>query len=306
VLGSEVPYWSERITSPTNLELMAWPRTLAFAEIMWSAAPRDLAGLMARIERDHASRLRGMGVAVGPADRQLVSLRIAHDPQARITQLRIASGVPEIRVHMTSDGSAPTAAAPVVTDGATLSGEGVRRILAFYGAEPIGEERRVELTRHLGAGARVVTTPPADSRYPGTGPSAMTDGLVGSIEHGDGLWQGWWGPDVSFDVTLDAPVQAREVRVSFMQKIGSWIVLPKAVEFSWSGDGVSWSPGVVVGHAIPVMQPGSRLHPFVATLPASAQVKHLRIRARSAGVLPAGHPGAGQASWIFADEVVIR
>jgi hexosaminidase len=37
VLGGEVPLWSERITSPANLELMAWPRTLAFAEVMWSA-----------------------------------------------------------------------------------------------------------------------------------------------------------------------------------------------------------------------------------------------------------------------------
>lgn len=306
VLGSEVPFWSERITSPANLELMAWPRTFAFAEIMWSTAPRDLAGLMARIEQDHAARLRGMGVAVGPADRRLVSVRIGHDAAARTTQLRISSGVPEIRVHMTSDGTAPTAAAPIVTDGTPLSGEGVRRILAFYGAEPIGEERRVELRGHLGAGARVVTTPPADSRYPGTGPSAMADGLAGSIEHGDGLWQGWWGPDVSFDVTLDSAVQAREVRVSFMQKIGSWIVLPRGVEFSWSPDGVTWSPDVVVSHGIPVLQPGARLHPFVATLPAQAKVKHLRIRARSAGVLPPGHPGAGQASWIFADEIVIR
>ncbi|HMS03943.1 MAG TPA: beta-N-acetylhexosaminidase, partial [Gemmatimonadaceae bacterium] len=36
VLGGEVPFWSEHITSPANLELMAWPRTLAFAEEMWS------------------------------------------------------------------------------------------------------------------------------------------------------------------------------------------------------------------------------------------------------------------------------
>lgn len=34
VLGGETPLWSEHITSPANLELMAYPRLLAFAEVM--------------------------------------------------------------------------------------------------------------------------------------------------------------------------------------------------------------------------------------------------------------------------------
>jgi hexosaminidase len=306
VLGGEVPYWSERITSPANLELMAWPRTLAFAEIMWSSAPRDLPALHARLNDDHLGRLRGMGVAVGPADRSLVSMRVVHDTASGRAQLRVVAGVPEIRVHMTQDGTAPTSASPVVTDGEPLTGTGVRRILAFYGSQTIGEERRVELTNHQGVGARVATSPAADARYPGTGSASMADGLVGSIEHGDGLWQGWWGPDVRFDLELASPTPAREVRVAFMQKIGSWIVLPKAVEFSWSSDGITWSAATIVSHEIPVLQPGGLVHPFVAMLPADARVRFLRIHARSAGVLPTGHPGAGQPSWIFADEIVIR
>jgi hexosaminidase len=306
VLGSEVPYWSERITSPANLELMAWPRTLAFAEIMWSAVPRDLAGLMDRLNSDHLARLRGMRVAVGPIDKSLVSIGIAHDAAAQRTRLRITQGVPEIRVHMTSDGSAPTSASPQVTDGTALDGEGTRRILAFVGTQTVGEERRVELLRHLGAGARVVSTPAADARYPGTGPSALADGLVGSIDHSDGLWQGWWGPDVEATFTLDSAVPAREVRVAFMQKIRSWIVLPASVEFAWSTDGVIWSAPIVRTHDFAVLHEGAMIHPFVAELPANTKVKFVRVRARSTGPLPAGHPGAGQPSWLFADEIVIR
>jgi hexosaminidase len=285
---------------------MAWPRTLAFAEIMWSAAPRDLAGLMARLDGDHLARLRGMGVAVGPADKSLVGIGIIHDAASHRTRLRITKGVPEIRVRMTSDGSAPTAASPEVTDGTTLDGEGTRRIRAFFGEHTVGEERRVQLMGHLGAGAQIAVSPAADARYPGTGPAALTDGLIGSIEHGDGLWQGWWGPDVEFTVTLDAAVTARELRVAFMQKIRSWIVLPAAVEFAWSTDGVTWSSPIVRTHPFPVLQEGAMIHPFVAELPANTTVKFVRVRARSTGLLPAGHPGAGQPSWLFADEIVIR
>lgn len=306
VLGGEVPLWSERITSPANLELMAWPRALAFAEVMWSAAPRDLPGLMARLARDHVPRLQGMGVAVGPADQALVQVRVAHDAASRGARLQIATGVPTIRVHMTTDGRAPTARAPRVVDGAPLEGEGLRRIQAFVGDQTVGEEQQVTLVSHLAENARVVATPVADARYPGTGPGALTDGLTGSQAHGDGLWQGWWGPDVEFAVTLDSVVTAREVRVAFLQNVRAWIVLPSAVEFSWSPDGVTWSAPVVRTHDVLALQEGAIVHPFVAELPVGARVRHVRVRARSSGPLPAGHQSAGQPSWLFADEIIVR
>jgi len=94
--------------------------------------------------------------------------------------------------------------------------------------------------------------------------------------------------------------------VAFMQKIRSWIVLPSTVEFAWSADGVRWSPPVVQGHTVPVMQEAATVHHFMAELPEGATLRYLRVRARSAGPLPAEHPGAGQPSWLFADEIVVR
>lgn len=144
----------------------------------------------------------------------------------------LASGVV---LRGTRDGSAPTASSPELRDGEVLDAPQMMRLLPFWGRSPIFEERRVSFARHLGVGAGVVTTPSSDARYPGTGPSSLADGLLGGAEHGDGLWQGWWGPDVEVVLDLGA---AR--------------------------------------------------------------------CADSAGPLPAGHPGAGAPSWLFADEVVVR
>jgi hexosaminidase len=306
VLGGEVPFWSEHITSPANLELMAWPRTLAFAEVMWSAASRDLPGFVARLERDHVPRLQGMGVAVGPTNQSLVTMRVAHDPSSRAARLQISTGVPTIRVHMTADGSAPTARAPSVTDGARLDGEGLRRLQAFVGDQSVGEEQQVTLVSHFAANARVVATPAADARYPGTGPAALTDGLTGSLAHGDGVWQGWWGPDVEFAVSLDSVVSAREIRVAFLQNTRAWIVLPSAVEFSWSTDGITWSAPVVRTHDVPALRDDPVVQAFMVELPRNARVWQVRVRARSSGPLPAGHQSAGQPSWLFADEIIVR
>lgn len=306
VLGSEVTFWSEHITSPTNLELMAWPRQLAFAEIMWSAAPRDLEALRARLRTDHVPRLRALGVAVGPENAALVNTSVSYDTSARTARLRIASSVSGLTVRMTRDGSLPTAASPVVVDSQRIDGDGFHRWQAFLGADPVLEDGRLVLERHRAVGSRVRATPAPAERYRGTGDANLTDGLRGSLLHGDGLWQGWWGPDVEFTVDLDSLQSIASVSIDFLQNIRSWMLLPREVAFAWSADGVTWSPEVMRTHAIPADREGAIQHRFAVEVPGGTRARHLRIRARNGGLLPAGHPGAGQASWLFADEIVVR
>jgi hexosaminidase len=306
VLGSEVPLWSENITSGTNLELMAWPRALAFAEVMWSTATRDLPVLRRRITDDHAPRLRAQGVAVGPEGSDLMRIALSYDNQALSARLRLTPGVPGVTVRLSNDGRAPTAASPVVADSALLDGDGLRRLQPFYGDSPILGEKRVMIERHLALGAAVRSAPAPSASYPGTGTGSLSDGLVGSSDHGDGLWQGWWGPDIVLVMNLESVHGAKNVRVNFLQNIRSWIALPRAVEFQFSDDGVTWSDAVVRTHDVPVMRDGALIRPFSADFPAGARPRWLRITARNSGVLPAGHPGAGSPSWMFADEIVVR
>ncbi|MBO7721573.1 MAG: family 20 glycosylhydrolase [Kiritimatiellae bacterium] len=56
-LGSEACHWTERMLDATQLEYKSWPRTLGFAEAMWTAAPvRDYADFRRRAAL-HRSRL---------------------------------------------------------------------------------------------------------------------------------------------------------------------------------------------------------------------------------------------------------
>lgn len=306
VLGSEVPFWSENITSGTNLELMMWPRTLAFAEVMWSTGPKDLSSLRRRVAEDHTPRLRALGAAVGPEASDLMRIAVSYDKQALSARIRLTPGVPGVTVRMSRDGKAPTAASPLLADSALLDGDGVRRLQPFYGDSPILGEKRVMIERHLALGATVRTSPAPSASYPGTGAGSLTDGLIGSSDHGDGLWQGWWGPDVVFVMSLESVPNAKNVRIDFLQNIRSWIAFPRAVEFQFSDDGVTWSDAVVRTHDVPVMRDGALVRPFAVELPTGPRARWLRITARSSGVLPAGHPGAGSPSWMFADEIVVR
>lgn len=305
VLGAEVPLWSEHITSGANLELMALPRLLAFADLMWSDAPRDLAGIERRAAA-HGQALRLAGYAVGPADASLASVRIAVDAASRKPVVRLSDVAPGVVVRATRDGRAPNASSPELHDGDVLEATTLMRLQPFWGRSPILEERRVSFARHAAVGARITTMPAPDARYAGTGPSSLVDGLLGGVDHGDGLWQGWWGPDVEMVLDLRDGRRGDSVTVRFLQNVRSWIVLPPRVDVAWSTDGVAWHDAGSATHTVPVMREGVVIQPFTVTLPPAVDARWLRLRARNGGVLPAGHPGAGRPSWLFADEVVVR
>jgi hexosaminidase len=278
---------------------------LAFAEVMWSEGPRDFASLRARLDQDHLPRLRAMGVAVGPADRDLLTLSMTYDPGTRAARIRM-DPAPGVVVRMTRDGRSPSASSPIVADGATLGRDGVYRLQAFVGRDPILGERTLEVEHHRASGATVRLATPPDKRYPGTGDWTLTDGLRGSLDHADGLWQGWLGPDVEAVVDLGSVQPVASVSVAFLQNIRSWIVMPSRVEFSWSSDNEQWSPPVTRSPDVPVMRDGPVIQPFAVTLPAGTRTRYVRVLGRNAGPLPAGHPGAGTASWLFADEIVVK
>jgi hexosaminidase len=306
VLGGEAAFWSENITSQANLELMAFPRLLALAEVLWSSQPRDSAAFHARLENDQLPRLLAMGVATGPADRDIVRVRVQYDSVSRAPRVRTEYGAPGVIVRMTSDGAVPRGYSPPVADSTRLVGEGIRRLQAFHGNEPILAERRVTLVRNTALGKHVTAAVPPSTQYPGTGAWNLTDGIAGSADHADGLWQGWWGPDVDVVVDLESPQPVDTIRVTFLQNVRAWIVFPSSVEFAVSDDGVAWRPVATIENDVPVEREGVLLHAFEAVTSVRTRARFIRVVGHNAGVLPAWHPGAGRRSWLFADEVVVR
>ena len=303
VLGSEATFWSEHITSGANLDVMALPRLLAFADRLWGAAPSDLGALSARIERDHRARLAAMGHVVGATDAPLPSLRVTYDSVVRAPRLRLTGMLPAYAVRGTTDGTRPTIRSPRLSDGAQIQGASIVRLQRFLNDATVGEERRFRIDQHLAVGRATIITPAPSASYPGTGRWALTDGLLGGAQHDDGIWVGWWGPDVEVVVDLGARIPASDVSIRFLQNSRSWILLPRQVELSASNDGVQWTGPVVETLAVPASQDGVIVRRVAHEMPPA---RYLRMVARNAGRLPAGHPGAGEPSWLFADEIVVR
>lgn len=304
VMGGEVPLWSEHITSGANLDLMALPRLLAFAEVLWSGSGGDYAEFARRVDQVHVPALRAKGYAVGPNSESLVTMSIGFDTVAQRARLRLPFVAPGLVIRASTDGTKPTGASAVARDGALLSASQTTRLQAFWGAQAVREERRVDVLRHAGVGARVTAAPVVDARYPGTGAFGLADGLRGSSDHGDGLWQGWWVPEVTLSSALPRGTPGARVEVRFLQNVRSWILLPRTVDISFSADSVTWSSPVSLTNDVPLTREGAIIHAYSARAPSAMAVRYVRVVARG-GLLPAEHPGAGQPAWIFADEIQV-
>jgi hexosaminidase len=61
VVGTQAQLWTEYVSTPDQVEYLAYPRLCALAEIAWSTTPRDYGDFLRRLEA-HALRLRALGV----------------------------------------------------------------------------------------------------------------------------------------------------------------------------------------------------------------------------------------------------
>ncbi len=163
---------------------------------------------------------------------------------------------------------------------------------------------RPETVTHLGVGASVTLTTPPSPRYPGQGPSSLTDGVLGSRDHHDGRWLGFEGDDLEAVVDLGAARSVSRIGVDCLRAQISWIFLPQSVEIAVSVDGNDWE----TVHQEPVVL---EVDPRTGTQRIAAEVRagpirYVRVRARNLGRCPEWHPGAGGTAWLFVDEIVVE
>jgi len=163
---------------------------------------------------------------------------------------------------------------------------------------------RTSPVRHRAVGKTVTLTHAPDPQYPGNGAAGLVDGILGSEDFGDRTWLGYQGVDFEAVVDLGDWTEIGRLACSFLQDQRSWIFLPKEVELAVSADGAAFE--VVARREHPMTaDPASEARQDEARFPART-VRFVRVRATNAGVCPSWHPGAGGATWIFVDELVVE
>jgi hypothetical protein len=154
-------------------------------------------------------------------------------------------------------------------------------------------------------GRRITLSAKYANQYNAGGNDALIDTLRGGTDFRNGRWQGYLGTDLTAIVDLGSVQDVRQVSMGFLQDAGSWILMPKRVRFEVSEDGTTYSSIGIATHDIPDRESGTITRDLSVTAASPLRARYVRVTVERYGRLPDWHPGKGEESWFFADEIVI-
>lgn len=137
VLGSQGNLWTGREDHPRHAQYMTWPRSMALAEVFWSARERrPWPDFVARVER-HFPRLDARGVRYARSIYYPMADYRRIDGQRRIV---LGTQIPGVELYYTFEGSSPDNGYPRYTEPLAIpQGATVLRVVAYRNGERVSD-----------------------------------------------------------------------------------------------------------------------------------------------------------------------
>lgn len=304
ILGAQGNVWTEFIATPTHVEYMALPRMIALAEVVWSPKHlRNWNNFRLKLS-DQFKRLDCMKVNYSRGSFK-VNVSTITDPKTGEVRIQLDSEQPDAAIYYTLNGNDPSTASNRYSEPFVITGNGFIKAGVFTEGKLMERVTEMPFLLHLGTGKPVQYTLPYSYRYPASGDGALTDGLRGSINHRDGMWQGFQGNDLEAVIDLKRELPINTIQTNFLKNQKSWIFLPTIVEYSLSSDGKKFHSINEVYNTISPKEEKAIIQPFTFQFNSGTTARYVKIKAKNMGKCPGWHEGAGDPCWIFTDEVVI-
>ena len=205
-------------------------------------------------------------------------------------------------VYYTLDGSEPNENSLVYSEPLVLKKTTQIRAVALQDGR---WSRVIDAEFHyLDAKRAVKLEHPYSNQYEAGGMRALIDHQRGGDNFRTGVWQGYHGVDLIATVDLGSKQRINRLAGSFLQEQGSWIFMPREVEFFVSDDGKRFTSVGKVVNRVAEDEDDAIIQEL--GLRPRCEARYVKMAAKNIGVCPDWHPGAGQPAWIFCDEFVIE
>ncbi len=216
--------------------------------------------------------------------------------------LTMSHPVEGTQIYYTLDGTEPNENSMVYTKPIVLKKATQVRAAALQNGQ---WSRPIEASFYLIDAKRAVKLEhPYSNQYEAGGLKALIDHQRGGDNFRTGVWQGYHGVDLVATIDLGTKMKVNRLAGGFLQEQGSWIFMPKEVEFFVSDDGKKFRS---VGKAINYVDQADddAVVQELGVRP-RCEARYVKMAAKNIGTCPDWHPGAGQPAWIFCDEFVIE
>jgi len=302
VLGAQGNVWTEYMKTPEQVEYMVFPRALALAEVVWSPkASRNFKDFGRRLGV-HLPRLKAAGVN---AANHLYDIRMNIQSGEGKGVLLECFNLVDFGTVRYDDSGKPVNANSLVYNKIPIKIEGYTDVQAqtFLKEEPIGRSASISFLWHLAAGKLITLINAPHPKYASGGKGAIVNAVIASDErHDEKEWLGFDGKDFEAVIDLGEATAVKEVTLRFFNGPGQWIYPPKQASVAGSADGKSYDKEVV-------KEVSAAITDKIVTVKIALSGKnprYLKVKAQNLGIIPDGKQGAGNAAWLFVDEIIVK
>ena len=145
-------------------------------------------------------------------------------------------------------------------------------------------------------------TRPQDQYFYG-GQDGLIDDERGKLNYRIGGWQGFL-EDAKIVIDLKQNKPVTEVTVGCLEEVRAWIFYPKKVNVYISDDGEHYTLFGTANGIGSIKEDVPKKHDFVVK--GNATGRYVKVEVENYGKLPDWHISAGQQSWLFIDEIIVK
>ncbi|MBB3696261.1 GH92 family glycosyl hydrolase [Flammeovirga yaeyamensis] len=223
------------------------------------------------------------------------------------TTVEFKDVTPNVSIYYTLDGSIPTATSPKFSEAFTLNQSTLVKAIAI---DPNGVSSKVSKFAFKkafyntgGEFPKLSINYEKNATYD-AGENGILNGIYASDNLRDGKWDGVSGQNFEVVIDLGKDEELHQVSIGFLENTSSWVFLPNKVEFFVSEDGKEFTSLGVESTEMP------NDHPIIGVTRFAKEIKgnyrYVKVVAIPFEALPVWHSGAGNAPWMFTDEIVVE
>ncbi len=303
VLGGEANMWTERAPQET-IDSKLFPRILALTEVLWNNPEnKNYDEFYSRLQ-DSYKDLSALGIKYG-REGKVMTHSTLYDNSKNEFLIKIELGQKDIEIRYNINGGEPDANSTLYSSPIRIKENSIIKVAAFKDSHPIGKQFILAFDFHKAVNSKIMLKNQYDKRYNAGGENGLIDGVRGTNNFRDKLWQGFEGVDFDGVIDLGAEKEISKVIPKFFFDSNSWIFLPTNVEISLSTDNVNYTGTKTIVNNVP-MKNSEILQKEFAVEFDNQKARYVKVKAQNIKVCPDWHPGAGSKAWLMIDEIVVE
>lgn len=234
-----------------------------------------------------------------------VKTHIEYSPDAEAYLVTLSADADVDQIKYTTNGDPPGLSGLVYRNPFYIDRECTIKSLAFFGGRASDAITEKEVKMNLATFKPIELTAKYDPARSAGGDQALIDGIHGSMNMGDGRWQGYLGTNLDLTIDFGARAEISSITLTALKNQDERVFLPNKVTFEVSNDGDRFTE-VYRKPLFHGREDDVDIYKYEFNYNKPRKTRYLRIKADNMGLCPTWHKEAGQRAWMMFDEIVVK